>query len=290
MTPTEPDRRKLLTVIGLANRAPSTRNTQPWRWLVGNATVHLMADRSRQVPATDLLLSCGAALHHLRTAFAGLGWATVVHRVPDEQDPGRLATVETRPHVPTEDDVSLARAIGRGRTANRFSSWAVPAGFLDLMVRRAARAGALLTPVTDGAIRWLLTRAVDIAARDDVPYAARHGGTLRNTVRRRGTEDAGELLVIATQRDDPVSVLRAGEAVSAALLTATDLGLATCRLTPPPGTRADVRDRVLDGTAHPHLLLRTGWARRAVPQRTRGPARRTEDTVDYLPDAPHPAR
>lgn len=305
MTTTKPDRRTLLTAIRLANRAPSAWNSQPWRWLVGDATVHLLADWSRHVPGTDvdgrdLLLGCGAALHHLRTAFAGLGWATVVHRVPDDRDPGHLATVEARPHVPTEDDVSLVNAISRRRTATRFSSWAVPAAFLDLMVRRAARAGALLTPVTDGASRWLLARAAT-GTRDGVlrpAYAERHGGTavrvlpggaLLNTVRRRGTEDAAELLVVATLLDDQESVLRAGEATSAALLTAADLGLATCRLSAPlaqAGTRAEVRDRVLDGVAHPHLVLRAGWARTVVPQPSPGPERRTEDTVGYLPDAP----
>jgi hypothetical protein len=65
-------------------------NTQPWRWLVGDHSVHLMADRARGVPATDpdgrdLLLSCGAALHHLRVAFAALG--------------GVHGQVKNKPHV-----------------------------------------------------------------------------------------------------------------------------------------------------------------------------------------------
>jgi len=46
----------------------------------------------------------------------------------------------------------------------------------------------------------------------------------------RGEPDGGRLLVLATPTDDPVSVVRAGEAASAALLTATELGLATCPL------------------------------------------------------------
>lgn len=305
-------------------------NTQPWRWLVGDSTVHLIADRSRQVPATDadgrdLLLSCGAALDHLRTAFAALGWATEVHRLPDASDPDHLAAVETRRHVPTEDDGALAAAIDRRRSdRRRFGAWEVPADFVDLMVRRAARAGALLVPVTDSPSRWLLTRAVDAAARrqaeDDryrselsawsgrtgaasdgvlavssPAHSARHrdtvmrvfpGGTLVNTVTGRGEEDAGLLLVLGTLRDDPVSVLRAGEAASAALLTATDLGLATCPLSQPlelADTRAVVRDQVLDGASHPQLILRTGWAPTSAAPLPRSPARRTEDTVDYLP-------
>ena len=330
MTTTRPDHQTLLAAIELANRAPSVHNTQPWRWLVGNSSVHLMADRSRAVPATDpdgrdLLLSCGAALHHLRTAFAALGWATVVHRVPNDHDPDHLAAIETRPHVPTEDDVALAAAVNHRRTdRRRFSSWEVPSDFLDLMVRRAARAGALLVPVTDQASRWVLTRAVEAAARSqaaDPRYqlevaawsgrsrgaqdgvlavstlasATRHddtvmrvfpGGSLVNSMTGRGEEDGGQLLVVATLRDDPVSVLRAGEAASAASLTATDLGLATCPLSQPlemSDMRATIREQVFDGAASPQLILRVGWAPTSAPALAQSPVRRTEDTVDYLP-------
>jgi hypothetical protein len=327
---TNPDPQTLLAAIELANRAPSVHNTQPWRWLVGNSSVHLMADRSRAVPATDpdgrdLLLSCGAALHHLRTAFAALGWATVVHRVPNSHDPDHLAAIEARPHVPTEDDVALAAAVNRRRTdRRRFSSWEIPSDFLDLMVRRAARAGALLVPVTDRASRWLLTRAVESAARsqaedpryrlelaawsgrsraasdgvlavsalasggwhDDTVMRMFPGGALVNSVTGRGEEDGGELLVVATLRDDAVSVLRAGEAASAVLLTATDLGLGTCPLSQPLevlDARATVREEVLDGAACPQLIVRAGWAPTSAAPLVQSPVRRTEDTVDYLP-------
>ncbi|MFL6123629.1 Acg family FMN-binding oxidoreductase, partial [Actinophytocola sp.] len=275
----------------------------------------------------DLLLSCGAALHHLRVALAAAGWETDVHYLPNEHDPDHLATVETRPREPGDDDVALAGAIPRRRTdRRRFTSWEVPGEHLDLLVRRATRAGALLVPVTDGATRWTLTRAIDAAARqqadnpdyqselarwsrsslaaqDGVPAASgartptRHddtamrtfpGGTLENAPTGRGEDDRGELLVLATLDDDPASVLRAGEAASAALLTATDLGLATCPLSQPlevADTRATIRDQLLDGAAHPHLILRVGWAPTSAPPLPRSPVRRTEDTVGRLPGA-----
>ncbi len=70
------------------------------------------------------------------------------------------------------------------------------------------------------------------------------------------------LLVLGTASDDPLSRLRAGEATSAVLLTATTLGLAPCPLTEPlelAGTRQQVRDRVTGGTM-PQMVLRVGWA------------------------------
>ena len=75
--------------------------------------------------------------------------------------------------------------------------------------------------------------------------------------------DVGELLVLATSSNDRVSQLRAGEALSAVLLAATDMHLATCPLSQPleiGTTRALLRDRVLDGAASPQMVLRIGWA------------------------------
>jgi nitroreductase len=330
MTVTAPDRDTVLAAIGLANRAPSVHNTQPWRWLVDDASVHLVADRTRRVPATDpdgrdLLLSCGAALHHLRVAFAGLGWDAVVRYYPNEHDPDHLATVKPRALDTTEDDIALARAILRRRTdRRRFTSWPIPTEHLDLMVRRAARAGALLVPVTDSATRWLLTRAIDTAARtqtqnpdyeteiaawsrrsfaaadgvlrtstgplrhDDTSMRAFPGGLLVNAPTGRGETDAARLLVLATLQDNPLLAVQAGEAASAALLTATDLGLASCPLSQPlevADTRATIREQVLDGTAYPHLILRVGWAPTSARPLPHSPVRRTKDTVGYLPGA-----
>ena len=329
MTATTPDRHTVLAAIGLANRAPSVHNTQPWRWLVGDSSVHLMADRTRRLTATDpdgrdLLLSCGAALHHLRVAFAALGWQAVVHHLPN---PDHLAAVETVAHLSSGEDITLAGTILRRRTdRRRFTSWEVPAEHLDLMVRRAGQAGALLVPVTDRATRWQLTRAIEASARrqaedpgyglelaawsrssfaaqdgvltasgppgptwhDDTAMRAFPGGSLSDAPTGRDEQDGGKLLVLATLEDDPVSVLRAGEAASAALLAATDLGLATCLLSQPleiTETRATIRDQVLDGSAHPHLILRVGWAPTSAPPLPHSPVRRTEDTVGYLPGA-----
>jgi hypothetical protein len=337
MRHTKPDPHTVLGAIDLANRAPSVHNTQPWRWLLGDESIHLMADRTRSLDVIDpdgrdLLLSCGTALHHLRVALAALGWRTVVHRIPNPSDADHLAAVEMHAHEPSEADITLAGAIPRRYSERRrFSSWPVPDGHLDLMVRRASRAGALLVPVTEPGMRRLLTHAIDEAARrqQDLPgYAtelalwtgrgrtaddgvlaattpsgpqrhgdttmrAFHGGTLGQADTGRGEGDGGELLVLSTLLDDPVSVLRAGEAASAALLTATDFGLATCILSQPlevVGTRAAIREQVLDGATYPQLVLRTGWLPTSAPPVLLSPRRPAEHTIDYLPGTRPPRR
>jgi hypothetical protein len=309
-------------------------NTQPWRWLLGDESIQLTADHTRRLPATDLdgrdlLLSCGAALHHLRVALGALGWRAMVDYLPDPGAPSHLATVTAVRAAPSTEDIALAGAISRRHTdRRRLSSWPVPDEHLDLMVERAAGLGALLVPVTGRRTRGLLVRAIDQAAclqPDDLAYEDElaawtgrgpvthdgvlaaslpptprtHGdttmrvfpaGTLPDTETGHDEPDGGQLLVLATVTDDPVSVLRAGEATSAALLTATSVGLATCPLSQAlevPGTRALIRDRVLDGAARPQLILRTGWAPTAAPPPPQSPRRATADTVDRLPR--HPA-
>lgn len=76
------------------------------------------------------------------------------------------------------------------------------------------------------------------------------------------------LAVIGTASDDTLSQLRAGEALSAVLLHATLLGLATCPLSQVlevDDTRRVLRDDVLDGAISPQLVLRVGFPTAAGP-------------------------
>jgi nitroreductase len=49
MTRTTADREVIAKAIHLACRAPSLHNSQPWRWIVGEAAVDLFADHERVV-------------------------------------------------------------------------------------------------------------------------------------------------------------------------------------------------------------------------------------------------
>jgi nitroreductase len=322
-----PDRDTLRAAVALAARAPSVHNTQPWRWVVGTESVHLFADRTRQVPATDpdsrdLVISCGAALHHLRVALAALGWRTVVHRIPNPAEPDHLAAVEFRPHNPTERDVALAAVISRRRTdRRRMSDWPVPPDHLDLIAELARHEGALGVAVTEPAARFHLAGAIAQAAvvQDNNPdyvaemalWSGRGRGAsdgvlaasipavsgdngrpsgLRTFPHGALTQPAGryrqqtEYLVIATSGDDLLSRLRAGEATSAALLGATELGLASCPLSQPleiADTRRMIRDDVLDGAAVPQLVIRLGWAPTSASPLPCTPRRDVHDVIEF---------
>ncbi|OBI20394.1 NAD(P)H nitroreductase, partial [Mycobacterium sp. E2462] len=150
-----PDADTVRTVLSLASRAPSVHNTQPWRWRVHPAGLQLFADDARQLPNTDpdgrdLLLSCGATLHHCVVAFASVGWRCKVTRFPDHDDPGYLAAIELSAHPADAVDIALAAAIPRRRTDRRhYSSWPVPVGDIAQMAARVARAGVTLCQVQD---------------------------------------------------------------------------------------------------------------------------------------------
>lgn len=47
MTSTRLDHATVRAAIGLANRAPSVHNSQPWRWRIGDTAIHLFADPER---------------------------------------------------------------------------------------------------------------------------------------------------------------------------------------------------------------------------------------------------
>jgi nitroreductase len=323
-----PDRDTLRTAIELAVRAPSIHNTQPWRWMIGDESVHLFADWARQVPAIDpagrdLLVSCGAVLHHMRVALVALGWASTVHRLPNPATPDHLASLEFQPHEPSDLDIAAAAMISRRRTdRRRMSSWPVPPGHLELIARRVRGQGALAVAIVDPAARFALAGAIAQAAviqESDPDYAfelatwtgrARGGddgvpattipaaighrrhdpdlrvfphGTLEEPSDKRYGQQT-EMLVIATSGDDVLSRLRAGEATSAALLAATELGLASCPLSQPleiADTRRRVRDDVLNGTDEPQLVIRLGWAPTAAAPLPTTPRRKIDDVIVY---------
>ncbi|MGQ4615977.1 Acg family FMN-binding oxidoreductase [Nocardia sp. R7R-8] len=302
MPRTHPDPEALRSALALASRAPSVHNTQPWLWRLGHETVHLFADESRRLPHTDpdgrdLVLSCGAALHHLRVAARAEGWETVMHRLPNPAVPEHLAAIEFRPTTCTPADVELARAISmRSTDRRRYSSWEVPAAYIQAVIAAGAATGVLVHDVDAEPARTRLLRTFERAAwhhARDVSYGAelaqwsgRHaapqGVPARNAVLTdddpavrpfsnpglpqavvRDIDAADRMMLLSTSGDDRLSQLRAGEAASAVLLTATTLGLATCPLTEPmelTETRRRIRADVLDDTGYPQIIVRIGFA------------------------------
>jgi hypothetical protein len=312
---TQADPSALEQAITLATRAPSVHNTQPWKWRLADDRIDLFADDSLLLSAADrdgreLLLSCGAALNHLQTACAAAGWATEVERIPRVFDANLLATIRLIEHRPTCEEVFMAEAIERRHTDRRAFEAPIRPVDLQAVLTAAADAGASareMSPIEGiyvGAaqraaarrhagdpeyrlelIMWSGPECTSdgvpstncVAPQEHAPLPARvfvQGAAAED---ESAPMDYATLIVIATDTDDRLARLRAGEATSAAMLEATRLGLATCPVTEPlecPDIRADIRRELLDDKAFPQMILRVGYAPEgdvaATPRR--GPA------------------
>ncbi|MBF6327736.1 Acg family FMN-binding oxidoreductase [Nocardia transvalensis] len=305
--------------VGLAQRAPSVHNSQPWRWRLVADTLHLYADATRHLAATDpdqraLVLSCGAALHHLRVALSTLGWAAEVRHLPTPHRPDHLAAIRLTPHRPTGIDIGLTAAMLHRRSdRRRFSYGQLPRRHTEAAAKYAARFGATVRHVPESA-RPQLAKLIRIAAErhaDDALYQVElatwsgrrgdcDGVPARNTAPVRaddelpgrwftnpalldpaGGSDDAQWSMICTAADDRRAQLRAGESLSALLLAATDLGLATCIQTEPlgiPDLREQIRASICDG-AYPQAMVRTGWVSTGAAPLPETPRRSLEEVL-----------
>ena len=256
-------------MVELACLAPSVRNTQPWAWRLAGAEAWLHTDLDRQLrvedpSGRDLVISCGAALHHLQLAARALGWRTEVERIPESDDLTVLAHVQLRRDPLPEATGVLDAMRARCTDRRRFTSWPVPPERLESLCEEAREWDASAVPVLDLATRFRIEQTVrqaqEPSERDDRPDLESNDG----------------LIVLGSETDDRLSWLRTGEALSALWIRATRGGLAVVPLSGPigvPATRAALR-ALLDGSLEPHLLVRVGWqaiGRSELPSTPRRP-------------------
>lgn len=135
---------QLKFLLRYAILAPSTHNSQPWRFRITGAMLDLFADYERSLPIADpkdreLLISCGAALFNLRTAMNYFGCVGEARPFPDPRRPEIIARV-TLDTLRSQDSgwPELFKAITR-RCTNRgpFAPEAAPPR-LDEAMREAA--------------------------------------------------------------------------------------------------------------------------------------------------------
>jgi hypothetical protein len=285
---TASDHDTLHAALYVACRAPSLHNSQPWRWQLAAHSVHLRADPTRILPATDptgrqMVISCGAALHHARVAFAALGWNAIIHRLPNPTDPGHLASIEFDHNNPIRArDVTLAAAAVRRRTDRRpFLPSDLPEPTMSRLASVAHTEGAellILPPMMMPELlmtSWSLdsTHHTNTGYRAQpswiatpnsttllTPVAAQRVHMARDFQTSGGTftapphtPDGATLTVLHTADDDRCSWLQTGEALAAVLLEATAAGLATGTLTHPTeikDTRAALEQAITSLSAH----------------------------------------
>jgi hypothetical protein len=269
-------------VADAAVRAPSVHNTMPWVLelpeLPGGGRVAELYERfDRALPrhdplGRDRLISCGAALEHVRIAVRVLGWEPEMALFPD---PGRrdlVARVHARRRTPPSDVDTHAYAAVRARRSYRkpFGPSPVAGHTVGWLIAANHTDGTGLRPVSGDdetrALARLLTHAAhalqddrgyqrELAAwtstvRDPLPgtgvtSALRRTATLpwAGLIRRTtAVPDADTLadrlsreclLLVETPDDGPRDHVLAGAATESVWLAAVGAGLSGALLTQP---------------------------------------------------------
>lgn len=170
---------KLRFLVNYAVLAPSTHNRQPWLFFLGPDYIDLYADWSRALPIVDpkgreLILSCGAALSHLRLALRHFGHEALMQLLPAPDDPALLARIRLgEASAPTAEENRLFAAIA-WRHTNRlsFEERPLPPDLLAQLELAAEEEGAWLQSV-EPAVREELRHLIEEADRQlaaSVPF------------------------------------------------------------------------------------------------------------------------
>ncbi|MFC4996300.1 Acg family FMN-binding oxidoreductase [Dactylosporangium cerinum] len=269
-----------------------------------------------------MIVSCGAVLHHATVVLAVLGAAATVERIDDPADPDLLARLTlTGPHQVTAEDMRLHHAL-RTRCTDRRPFLGVrplpdevidllrhttepfevsthafdpsQVGFLALAARLAATVEQRDAGYQDEIATWT-TRHVP-ATRDGVPVTAavpkvtRTGparnfapGAMPGLAPGPGDDRYTTCLAFATAQDTRADWLRTGEAVSAVLLTATTIGLASSAMSDVvevPGARTVLRGAVAPA-GYPQLTVRLG-VNESAPAVPPPPRRPCDEVIEVI--------
>jgi len=292
-----------------------------WRVLPDRLELFAVRDRQLATTDPEgrlLAVSCGTALHHARVVLAALGWAVDVDRLPDSTVPDLLArVVATEPAARPTDSAELLECLRARRTDRRpVSDEAVSTDVLRTIAKAASAEGTQaqllnrdqVLELAAAAARAAAVEAKDPLVQAELDYWTGRAGPAgtglpasvlpehapQTTVPGRdfgregtlpigpGHDQAASYALLYGDEDEPVNWLRAGEALSAAWLTATRLGVSLTPLSAAvevANTRQALR-RLLADLGYPYLVLRLGLPDRTEAEPARTPRLPIEQVVD----------
>lgn len=203
---------KLRFALRYAVLAPSSHNTQPWRFIVDGETVTLIADRLRALPVADpydreLIMSCGAALFNLRVALSHFGLAYAITLFPSSADPDMLAQLRlvSGGHIDASLSPLFDAIVERVTTRLPFADSPIADDVRERLARAAQAEGAEIACVHAGDERARLAEWIAEADRrqfDDPRFRRELAGWIHASRREDGmpayAEGVSALLDFAT--------------------------------------------------------------------------------------------
>ncbi|MEU7767736.1 hypothetical protein AB0B25_21750 [Nocardia sp. NPDC049190] len=300
--PDVPDHPTMLAAIRLGCRAPSVHNTQPWRWVFDGARLHLYSDTDRQLSmdphGRQLMISCGAVLHHVRTVFAAYNWHTDTVRLPDPRQPRHLAAIEFHPWPDPPAEVRARADAIDHRYTDRLPMLR-PDGWDDLVpaLRRLVAPHGIELDVLDDSVRSRLVaaseqstalRRYDMLYQSELHWWTGHTNmpegippssliseaefarvgvgrtfpSVPRSMRRDHIQDQACIVLLSSNGDTLREWVHTGEALSAVLLECAAASLSTCALThiTEVSSGRKLLANLVARAGFPQVLLRVGTA------------------------------
>ena len=270
-----------------------------WRLTGETLELRLASTRILQVTDADgrlATVSCGVALHHARVALSAHGWHATVTRMPDDTDRELLARLHLDRRAPVDPAAALhLRTVPLRHTDRRPvpGTPVDPAGLAAITAAVEAQDTHLHNLRPDQVLELAAaaeyaqnSEAADPAWQAELAYwsgPARPAGTgipdtaipdhaTQTTVPSRdfghhgdlpvsaGHDESAVFVLLYGDADEPLAWLRAGEALSAGWLTATEHGISVVPHSAPIeviATRQAMR-AMLASIGYPYLVLRLG--------------------------------
>jgi nitroreductase len=230
---------QMLSLLRYTVLAPSFRNSQPWRFAVGERAIRVYADTgdprfAAAIPPRERDLSLGCAIENLAIAAEAFGLLEGVRLLPDPDEPRWVAEVRLAPdrNPPRPIVRALFDAIPERHTDT--------GSFLPSPVPHRVRE-LLRSAVVEREIGLVLVDAVEVRraletvlanARSVDAILARLGPLLRPVSGPPNDGHPADLVVaaplfgaIVAEHDDRLTWLRGGRAFERVWLTATAFGL-----------------------------------------------------------------
>lgn len=153
----ESQKEKLTFLLNYAILAPSSHNSQPWKFNVTNDSILVFADESRWLQVADadkreLYISLGCALENLIVAADHFGYNSTVTYLPGEKDLAAMVTL--KPEFSSSADPRLFPAIlSRQTNRNLYEPRAISESDLEIMNNLCSDADISVFVTSDLAIK-----------------------------------------------------------------------------------------------------------------------------------------